>query len=135
MPDRRTVALSRDASTSGVDGESVPVNTRTTESFPCCGWTIVLHTCATTGPSARGTTGRPSTSLRGSVSGEGKSRDTASTSGGDADVLLRAADQHGDDLVVRAVLAQIAVDLVLLGVLAVEQLFQQRVVEVGERFE
>src|ERR1700733_13691682 len=79
MPESQTLVLTRVAFTSGVDGESVPVNTRTTDSFPCCGCTMVLHTCATTGPSARGTTGRPLTSLRGSVTGDGNRRDTAST--------------------------------------------------------
>ena len=81
MPDKRTVALPRDAFTSGVVGDSVPVNTRTTESLPCCGCTMVLQTCATTGPSGRGTIGRPSVSLRGSVIGDGKRRAIASTSG------------------------------------------------------
>ena len=80
MPERRTPALPREALTSGVAGVSVPVKTRTTESFPCCGWTMVLQTCATTGPAGFGSTGRPSASLRGSVSGEGNSVETASTS-------------------------------------------------------
>jgi hypothetical protein len=53
----------------------------------------------------------------------------------DADVLLRRAHEHRDDLIVRAVLAQIAIDLVLAGILAFQQFLEQRVVEVGQRLE
>jgi hypothetical protein len=53
----------------------------------------------------------------------------------DPDVLLRAADQHRDDLIVRAVVAEVALDLVLRRFFAVEQLFHERIVEVGQRLE
>ena len=114
---------------------SVPVKMRTTESFPDCGWMTVLQTCATTGPPGLASIGRPSASVRSTSSGDGNCSAIVAIS---APIPMpRAAEptSTGHDLVARVLVVQVVAHFVERRFDALEQFFEQMIVEIAERFE
>ena len=113
----------------------VPERTRAIESFPLCGWIDVLMMRATTGAFGSGSMGRPSASRCGACAGDGNHFSIARTSAATPAPESAGRNENRDDLIVRALLAEIAFDLLERRLDPLEQLLHEMIVEVGHGFE